>query len=181
MLILKTFKGIRRILPIVVLHERIFRFGWLARTLATEFATGLMRLKIRPPLESLEIYPFQLLTVEELEQLQPYIQERDFDIFDCVRSKVTEDPDDQLGLWEFITTKFLPANGIKPRANEKILGRFKWLAEAQMWRVYRGDYDHSLAGRGNPSDRAIISARPIGGDKFTLSRFRFFRNRSPRL
>jgi hypothetical protein len=146
MLILKTFKGIRRILPIVVLHERIFRFGWLASTLATEFATGLMRLKIRPPLESLEIYPFQLLTVEELEQLQPYIQERDFDIFDCVRSKVTEDPDDQLGLWEFITTKFLPANGIKPRANEKILGRFKWLAEAQMWRVYRGDYDHSLAG-----------------------------------
>jgi hypothetical protein len=93
--------------------------------LASEFATGLMRLKIRPPLESLEIYPFQLLTVEELEQLQPYIQERDFDIFDCVRSKVTEDPDDQLGLWEFITTKFLPANGIKPRANEKILGRFK--------------------------------------------------------
>jgi hypothetical protein len=36
----------------------------------------------------------------------------------------------------------------------------------QMWRVYRGDfYDHSLAWRGNPSDRAIISAKPIGGDK----------------
>jgi hypothetical protein len=157
---------IRRILPIVIVHERIFRFGGLARTLATEFTTGLMRLKIRPPLECLEIYPFQLLTVEELERLQPYIQERDFDIFDCVRSKVTEDPDYQLGLWEFITTKFLPANGIKPRANEKMVGRFKWLAEAQIWRVYRGDYyDQSLAFRGNPSDRAIISARPIGGDK----------------
>lgn len=157
---------IRRILPIVVVHERIFRFGRLAKTLATEFTRGLVRLKIRPAFESLEIYPFQLLTVEELEWLQPYIQERDFDIFDCVRSKAKEDPDYQLGLWEFITTKFLPANGIKPRANEKMLGRFKWLTEAQMWRVYRGDYyDHSLAWRGNPSDRAIISARPIGGDK----------------
>jgi hypothetical protein len=125
-----------------------------------------VRLKIRPAFEPLEIYPFQLLTVEELERLQPYIQEHDFDIFDCVRSKVKEDPDYQLGLWQFITTKFLPSNGIKPRANEKMLGRFKWLTEAQGWRVYRGDYyDHSLAWRGNPSDRAIISARPIGGDK----------------
>lgn len=157
---------IRRILPIVVVHERIFRFGRLAKTLATEFTRGLVRLKIRPAFEPLEIYPFQLLTVEELERLQPYIQEHDFDIFDCVRSKAKEDPDYQLGLWEFITIKFLPANGIKLRANEKMLGRFKWLTEAQMWRVYRGDYyDHSLAWRGNPSDRAIISARPIGGDK----------------
>lgn len=157
---------IRRILPIVVVHERIFRFGRLAKTLATEFTTGLTQLKVRPPLESLEIYPFQLLTVEELEGLQPYIQERDFDIFDCVRSKAKEDPDYQLGLWEFITTKFLPANGIKPRANEKMLGRFKWLAKAQTWRVYRGDYyDHSLAERRKATDYAIVCARPIGGDK----------------
>jgi len=157
---------IRRILPIVIVHEPIFRFGALARALATEFTTGLMRLKIRPPLEPFEIYPFQLLTVEELERLQPYIQERDFDLFDCVRSKAKEDPDYQLGLWEFITTRFLPANGIKPRANEKMIGRFEWLTKAQLWRVYRGDYyDHSLAWRGNPSDRAIICAQPIGGDK----------------
>jgi hypothetical protein len=154
---------VRRVLPIVIVHEPILRFGAIARTLATEFTTGLMRLKIRPPLE---IYPFQLLTVEELERLQPYIQERDFDLFDCVRSKAKEDPDYQLGLWEFITTRFLPANGIKPRANEKMTGRFKWLTKAQSWRVYRGDYyDHSLAWRGNPSDRAIICAQPVGGDK----------------
>jgi hypothetical protein len=157
---------IRRILPIVIVHEPIFRFGGLAKTLATEFTTGLMRLKIRPPLEPFEIYPFQLLTVEELEHLQPYIQERDFDLFDCVRSKAKDDPEYQLGLWEFITTRFLPANGIKPRANEKMLGRFEWLTRAQSWRVYRGDYyDHALAWRGNPSDRAIICAQPVGGDK----------------
>jgi hypothetical protein len=83
-----------------------------------------------------------------------------------VRSKVREDPDYQLGLWEFIATRFLPANGIRARANEKMIGRFKWLTQAQSWRVYRGDYfDHALASRGNASDRAIISARPIGGDK----------------
>ena len=70
---------IRRILPIVVVHERIFRFGRLAKTLTTEFTRGLVRLKIRPDFEPLEIYPFQLLTVEELERLQPNIQERDFD------------------------------------------------------------------------------------------------------
>jgi hypothetical protein len=157
---------IRRILPIVIVHEPIFRFGALAKALATEFSTGLMRLKIRPPLERLEIYPFQLLTVEEIEHLQPYIQERDFDLFDCVRSKAKEDPDYQLGLWEFITTRFLPANGIKPRANEKTIGRFKWLTKAQSWRVYRGDYyDNSLAERRKATDCAIISARPVGGDK----------------
>jgi len=157
---------IRRILPIAIVHEPIFRFGRLAKTLASEFTTGLMRLKIRPPLETLEIYPFQLLTVEELERLQPYIQERDFDLFDCVRSKAKEDPDYRMGLCEFITTRFLPAHSIKPRANEKMIGRFKWLTEAQAWRVYRGAYyDHSLASRGNASERAIICARPIGGDK----------------
>jgi hypothetical protein len=157
---------IRRILPIVIVHEPIFRFGMLAKTLATEFTTGLTRLKIRPPLGSLEIYPFQLLTVEELERLQPCIQERDFDLFDCVRSKAKEDPDYQLGLWEFITTRFLPAKGIELRANEKMIGRFEWLKKAQSWRVYRGDYyDHSLAERRKATDYAIISARPVGGDK----------------
>ncbi len=157
---------IRRILPIVIVHEPIFRFGRLARTLATEFTTGLQRLRIRPPVEPLYFYPFQLLTVEELERLQPYIQEGDFDLFDCVRSKAKEDPNYQLGLWEFITTKFLPAKGIKPRANEKMIGRFDWLTKAQMWRVYRGDYyDHSLAERRKATGYAIISARPVGGDK----------------
>jgi hypothetical protein len=159
---------IRRILPIVIVHEPIFRFGRLARTLATEFTAGLDRLvkRIRPHVAPFYIYPFQLLTVEELERLQPYIQSGDLDLFDCVRSKVEEDPDYHMGLWEFVTTKFLPAKGIKPRANEKMVGRFRWLIEAQIWRVYRGDYyDHSLAERRKATGYAIISARPIGGDK----------------
>jgi len=159
---------IRRILPIVIVHEPIFRFGGLASTLATEFTAGLKRLveKIHPPVEPFYIYPFQVLTVEELERLQPYIQERDFDLFDCVGSKAKEDPDYQLGLWEFITARFLPAKGIKLRANEKMIGRFRWLTKAQSWRVYRGDYyDHSLAERRKATGYAIISARPMGGDK----------------
>lgn len=157
---------IRRILPIVIVHEPIFRFGGLARTLATEFTTGLKRLKIAPPVEPLYVCPLQLLTVEELERLQPYIKEGDLDLFDCVRSKAKEDPDYQLGLWEFITTRFLPANGIKPRANEKTIGRFEWLTKAQSWRVYRGDYyDHSLAERRKATGYAIICTRPVGGDK----------------
>lgn len=157
---------IRRILPIVIVHERIFRFGRLAKTLASEFTKGLKALKIRPAAKALLMYPFQLLTVDELERLQPYIQQSDFDIFECVRAKVKEDPDYQLGLWEFINTKFLPANGIESRANEKMLGRFKWLTEAQVWRVHRGDYyDHSLAERRKATNYAIITARPVGGDK----------------
>jgi hypothetical protein len=89
---------IRRILPIVIVHEPVFRFGGFARALATEFSAGLVRLKIRPDHEALKVYPLQLLTVEELELLQPYIQERDFDLFDCVRSKAEEDPHYQFGL-----------------------------------------------------------------------------------
>lgn len=161
-------RRIRRILPIVIVHEPILRFGWLAKTLATEFSTGLARLvkTIRPPVEPFYIYPFQLLTVEELERLQPYIQERDFDLFDCVVSKAKEDPEYRLRLWEFIATRFLRAKGIKPRANEKMVGRFKWLIKAQKWRVYRGDYyDHSLAERRKATGSAIICAKPIGGDK----------------
>jgi hypothetical protein len=159
---------IRRILPMIIVHEPIFRFGALARALATEFTSGLKQLvkKIRPPGQPFYIYPFQVLTLEELERLQPYIQERDFDLFDCVRSKANEDPDYQLGLWEYVTTAFLPARGIKPHANEKMMGRFKWLAKAQMWRVYRGDYyDYSLAERRKATGNAIICARPVGGDK----------------
>lgn len=159
---------IRRILPIIIVHEPIFRFGGLAKTLATEFSTGLQQLakKIRPPGEPFYIYPFQVLTVEELERLQPYIQGRDLDLFDCVRSKATEDPDYHLGLWEFVSTRFLRAKGIKPRANEKMIGRFKWLTEAQSWRVYRGDYyDHSLAERRKATGYAIVCARPVGGDE----------------
>jgi len=157
-----------RILPIIAVHEPIFRFGGLAKTLATEFTTDLKRLmkKIRPPVVPFYIYPFQVLTVEELERLQPYIQERDFDLFDCVLSKAKEDPDYQLGLWKFITTRFLPAKGIRPRTNDKMIGRFEWLTKAQSWRVYRGDYyDHSLAERRKATGYAIICARPVGGNK----------------
>lgn len=80
--------------------------------------------------------------------------------------RAKEHPDYRLGLWEFISTRFLQANGIKRRFNEKMSGRFEWLTEARLWRVYRGDYyDHAITSRGNPSGRAIITARPIGGDK----------------
>ena len=40
------------------------------------------------------------------------------------------------------------------------------MTKAQSWRIYRGDYyDHSLAERRKATDYAIISARPVGGDK----------------
>ena len=46
------------------------------------------------------------------------------------------------------------------------MGGLNGFTKAQSWRVYRGDYyDHSLAWRGSPSDRAVICARPVGGDK----------------
>jgi hypothetical protein len=48
---------IRRILPIVIVHEPIFRFGGLARTLATEFTTGLMRPNFARLLNVLKFIP----------------------------------------------------------------------------------------------------------------------------
>jgi hypothetical protein len=77
-----------------------------------------------------------------------------------------EDPNYRMGFWQFMTTRFLPARGIEPKSNAKLVGRFEWLSNAQSWCIYRGDYcDYSLASRGKPSKRAIICARPIGGDE----------------
>src|SRR5207249_2485382 len=78
----------------------------------------------------------------------------------------SEDPHNRLGFRDFVVTRFMPNRGIEPRVDSKLLGRFDWLSKAMMWRVYRGDYyDHSLASRGDPSGRAVICARPVGGDE----------------
>jgi hypothetical protein len=154
---------IRHVFPIVVVHEPILRFGIAAGALAGELVAGLSGLALR---SGLEVYPLQLLAIDELERLEPYIRDKDFPLVECLRSKVSEDPHHRMGLWQFMTTRFLPARGIEPKPNAKLLGRFDWLRDAQSWRVYRGDYyDHSLASRGEPSKRAIICARPMGGDE----------------
>ena len=117
-------------------------------------------------LESLEIYPFQLLTVEELDGSNRTFSEAILTSSNVCALRRRRTRHYQWGYGNLSMTKFLPANGIEPRANEKMLGRLKWLTEAQMWRVYRGDYyDHSLASRRGNQRTAIISARPIGGDK----------------
>jgi hypothetical protein len=131
--------------------------------LAGELVAGLCGLALR---SGLEVYPLQLLTIDELERLEPYFRDKEFPLAECLRSKVSEDPHHRMGLWQFMTTRFLPARGIEPKPNAKLLGRFDWLIDAQSWRVYRGDYyDHSLVSRGGPSRRAIICARPMGGDE----------------
>jgi hypothetical protein len=41
-----------------------------------------------------------------------------------------------------------------------------WLSESAGWRVYRGDYfDSALGSRGQPSQRALVCARPVGCDE----------------
>lgn len=154
---------ISEIFPIVVVHEPILRFGLVAHALTKEFAAGLSGLALR---EGLKTYPIQLLTIEDLERLAPHLQFGDFTLVDCLRAKAGDDPRNRLGFWSFVVTRFMPKRGIRLRPNAKLLGRFDWLAKAMMWRVYRGDYyDHSLASRGEPSERAVICARPIGGDE----------------
>jgi len=154
---------VREILPIVVVHEPILRFGLAAQMLAKEFEAGLSDLELR---SDLAIYPLQLLTPEDLERLVPYLERTDFSLVDCLRAKASEDPRHASGFSRFVESRFLPDRGIETAPNSKLLGRFEWLSKATLWRVYKGDYfDHSLASRGEPSERAVICARPIGGDE----------------
>jgi len=151
---------IREIFPIVVVHEPVLRFGFGARALADEFFAGVTKLAVR----ELTVYRLQVIDIETVERLEPHIRHGDFTMVECLRAAAREGAQ-EMGFWQFITTRFMPSRGIKPRSNAKLFGRFKWLWDAALWRVYRGDYyDHSLAWRGEPSKRAIICARPVGGD-----------------
>ncbi len=153
---------IREIFPIAIVHEPILRFGLAAKALADEFMTGASKLPLR---DSLTIYPLQVMDIETVERLEPHIREGDFTLVDCLRAKAHENQY-EMGFWQFMVTRFMPSRGIKPKPNSKMLGRFEWLTGAAAWRVYRGDYyDHSLAPRGEPSERAVICARPAGGDE----------------
>jgi len=69
-------------------------------------------------------------------------------------------------LWHFVSTRFFQNRHIAMKPNERLLGVFGWLSESAGWRVYRGDYfDPALGSRGQPSKRALICARPVGGDE----------------
>jgi hypothetical protein len=97
---------------------------------------------------------------------EPYLRDHDFTLAECLRAKVHDDPDHRMGFWQFVTTTYLPALGIAPKSNARLAGIFGWLAEAVSWRVYRGDYfDPALGSRRQPSERAIICVRPVGGDE----------------
>jgi hypothetical protein len=153
---------IREIFPIVIVHEPILRFGFAAQALADEFFTGVAKLAVH---DGLMIYRLHVMDIETIERLEPYIQAGDFTLVECLRAKAREAPN-EMGFWQFMVTSFMPSRGIEPRPNSKLLGRFDWLAKAMSWRVYRGDYyDHSLALRGQPSERAIVCARTAGGDE----------------
>ncbi len=153
---------IREIFPVVVVHEPILRFGLATRALADEFFTAVSKLTLR---DSLRIYRLQVIDIETIERLEPHIRDGDFTLVECLRAKAREDSH-KMGFWQFMVTRFMPSRGIKPKPNSKLLGRFDWLTKAALWRVYRGDYyDHSLASRGEASERAVICARPAGGDE----------------
>jgi hypothetical protein len=117
------------------------------------------------------------MDIETIERLQPHVRNGDFTLVECLRAKAHEDPRHGMGFWQFIVTRFLPSQGIKPRPNSMLLGRFEWLTKAMSWRVYRGDYyDHSLASCGQPSERAIVCARTAGGDELLRDEVIAFRD-----
>lgn len=154
---------IREVFPVVVVHESILRLGLAAHSLVCEFGSGLSKLSIRP---DLRIHPLQVVEVEELERLEPYVQEHVLSLEECLRAKAHDDPEHRMGLWQFIGTQYMPARGIRSIPNKRMNGIFEWLTKASTWRVYRGDYfDPTLASRGKASDRALICARPIGADR----------------
>jgi hypothetical protein len=157
---------IGEVLPVVVVHEPILRFGLAAHVVVKEFMVGLSNLPTRA---GLRIHPVQIVEVEELERIEPYLRNRDFTLAECLRAKVVEDPGHRMALWQFVTTRFLPARGIGVKLNARLAATFEWLWQATSWRTYRGDYcDPALEARRHRSGRAYVCARPVGGDELLL-------------
>lgn len=154
--------AIKEVFPIAVVHEPILRFGPAAQAVVTDFASGLSDLTLR---KDLHVHPVQLVEIEDLERLESHLRDKDFTLLECLRAKVLEDPGHSMGLWQFVATRYLPARGLTPKPNTRIAAVFDWLKQAALWRIYRGDYcDPALGTRGQPSKRALICARPLGGD-----------------
>jgi hypothetical protein len=154
---------IREVFPLAVIHEPALQFSPAAHTIIAEFISGLSRLTLRA---NIKVHPLQLIEIEELERLEPFLVNQDFTLSECLRAKEQEDPNNLMGLWHFVSTRFFQNRHIAMKPNERLLGVFGWLSESAGWRVYRGDYfDPALGSRGQPSKRALICARPVGGDE----------------
>jgi hypothetical protein len=95
------------VFAVVVVHEPVLRFGLAAHAVVTEFAAGLPGLAVRA---DLKIHRLQLIEIEELERLEPYLRDHDFTLAECLRAKVHDDPDHRMGFWQFVTTSYLPAH-----------------------------------------------------------------------
>lgn len=154
---------IQEVFPLAVIHEPALQLGPAAHAIIAEFMSGLSKLILRA---NIKVHPLQLIEIEELEQLEPFLADQDFTLSECLRAKEQEDPNHLMGLWHFVSTRFLQNRHIAMKANERLLGVFGWLSESAEWRVYRGDYfDPALGSRGQPSERALVCARPVGGDE----------------
>jgi hypothetical protein len=152
---------IQEILPVAVVHEPILRFGAAAQTVVNEFKNGLSKLKIR---KDVQIRNVQLIEIEDLERLEPYLQNHDFTLTDCLRAKVQADPAHRMGLWDFVRTHYVRNRGLESKTTTRLAGVFSWLTASALWRVYRGDYFDPNLGTRERTGRAYICARPVGGD-----------------
>lgn len=153
--------GIKEVFPVAVVHEPLLCSGFASHALATEFAEGLSRLKL---VAGIQIHPLQVVAIEDLERIEPYLTDREFTLADCFRAKIYEDPKHQWTLWDFLRLRYLPSRGIAPRGNARLDAIFDWLMMAAMWRVYRGEYRDPSFGKIAPSERACVCVRPLDGD-----------------
>jgi len=154
-------REIREIFPVVVVHDPVLRSGFAAHALADEFMRGMSELQLSA---GVEVLPLQVLAVEDLERLEPYLADREFTMTDCLRAKIYEDPNHRWAFWDFMRMRYLPSRGIAPRTNTRLDAVLEWLTESACWRVYRGDYRDPFLGKISPSDRVCICIRPLDGD-----------------
>jgi hypothetical protein len=152
---------IREIFPVAIVHDPVLRSGFAAHALANEFREDLSELKLRA---DVQVRPLQVLAVEDLERLEPYIADREFTVIDCLRAKAYEDPNHRWAFWDFVMMHYLPSRGIAQRTNIRLDAVLEWLIESALWRIYRGDYRDSSLGKISPSDRACICIRPLDGE-----------------
>jgi hypothetical protein len=160
---------IKEVFPVVVVHEPVLCSGFASQALAAEFSTGVSQLQL---ISSVQVQPLQVVAIQDLENLEPYLVDQEFTIADCFRAKIYEDPKHHWAFWDFVRLRYLPSRGIAPRGNARLNAVFDWLVESVIWRTYRGDYRDPSFGTIERSEHACVCVRPLDGDDVLLDEWK---------
>ena len=92
--------------PSACLRFPMLHSGFASHALADELRAGASQLQLS---SGVRILPLQVLSVQDLERLEPYLADREFTMEECFRAKINEDPDHQWAFWDFVRLRYFRA------------------------------------------------------------------------